>query len=89
MILHSSPRLVPNTPDTDPERVLPRNPYPAYGMPDLNPLGGIRDGGMLYDPMRVRNRNRWILDGYGVDLFVSLLLFTNINLWYGNLGFLR
>lgn len=34
---------------------IPRNPFPTYGMPDLDPLGGLRDPGygMLYEPPRL------------------------------------
>lgn len=70
---------------------MPRNPFPAYGMPDLNPLGGLGGGGMLFDPMRVGSARRGDLPGYDVEIFFFLLL-TNINLCYGNhvgnLGFL-
>ncbi|XP_050527774.1 proteasome inhibitor PI31 subunit [Daktulosphaira vitifoliae] len=32
-----------------------RDPFPTYGMPDLDPLGGLRQPGegMLFDPLRV------------------------------------
>lgn len=33
----------------------PRNPDPSYGVGDLNPLGGLQGGGMVFDPMRVRD----------------------------------
>jgi len=44
------------------------NPFPSYGMPDLNPLGG---GGMLFDPLMQRRRpNNG--PGYGFLIFCIL-----------------
>ncbi|NP_001280346.1 Proteasome inhibitor PI31 subunit-like [Acyrthosiphon pisum] len=40
-------------PGYQPEPLGPINPFPSYGMPDLNPLGG---GGMLFDPLMQRRR---------------------------------
>lgn len=33
---------------------IAQNPFPFYGMPDLDPLGGLRDPGvgMIYEPPR-------------------------------------
>jgi len=48
-----------------PEPFRPLNPFPSYGMPDLNPLGG---GGMLFDPfMQRRGQNNG--PGYGFLIF--------------------
>jgi len=59
-------------PRLDPNRYvpnMPRNPFPAYGMPDLNPFGGL-GGGMIFDPMRVGSARRGDLPGYGVEIFL-------------------
>lgn len=64
LCLYSISRTEPNnyTPN------IPRNPFPSYGMPDLDPLGGLHNpgGGMIFDPMRVRNDRSMGFPGYGV-----------------------
>lgn len=36
---------------------VPRSPLSSYGASDLDPLSGLHhpDGGMLFDPLRIRN----------------------------------
>ncbi|XP_022175149.1 proteasome inhibitor PI31 subunit [Myzus persicae] len=56
--VEDDPLVIPSAhpPSYRPGPFEPSNPFPSYGMPDLNPLGG---GGMLFDPlMQRRGPNR-------------------------------
>ncbi|XP_015372621.1 PREDICTED: proteasome inhibitor PI31 subunit [Diuraphis noxia] len=50
-LIMSRGQLPGHPPGYQPEPYRPINPFPSYGMPDLNPLGG---GGMLFDPLMQR-----------------------------------
>lgn len=47
---------------------IPKNPFPSYGIPDLDPIGGLRNhgGGMIFDPTRVENCRPMGYPWYGV-----------------------
>lgn len=66
-------------------RYLPRNPFPSYGISDLDPLGGLHNpgGGMIYDPMRVGSGRRGNLPGYGFGIYYFLfdtIFANNVNI---------
>lgn len=49
-----------------------RNPFPTYGMPDLNPLGGLRNPGegMIFNPFG--NERSRIFPGYCILIMHSI-----------------